>query len=160
MINDIVFSNVNFSKHLVLKGIVQDFNLCLVEESSSENSSKIYRSPDWSTLPSPFIKINVDGAFIPNNADAGEIARDYNGKFMGCGSSTFDAASPLLAEVVACKLGLQLAIMFGFNDAIIEGDASNVTSVVLGEISDIPWSIRSVILEIRDMTGSFAVVKF
>lgn len=46
------------------------------------------------------------------------------------------------------------------HNVIIEGDALHVTSAVLGDSRDIPWSIRSVILEIRRSVGSFASVQF
>ncbi|XP_026411046.1 uncharacterized protein LOC113306310 [Papaver somniferum] len=106
------------------------------------------------------IEINVDAAFISNNGAAGAIARDHNGMFLGCVTGTFDSTSSLLAESLACKLGVELGIRFGLTKVIIEGDALNVTAAVLGNVSDIPWSIRSVILEVRELSNSFTDINF
>ncbi|XP_026436928.1 uncharacterized protein LOC113334921 [Papaver somniferum] len=118
------------------------------------------RSHQWSPPHIPCVKINVDAAFIPNNGAAGAIARDHNGVFLGCGTCNFDSTSSLLVESLACKLGLELGKRLGLEEFIIEGDATNVTSAVLGEVSQIPWSIRSTILEVRNMASSFINVSF
>ncbi|XP_026435517.1 uncharacterized protein LOC113333220 [Papaver somniferum] len=161
MRNDIVFSQVTFSEDLILKNGTQDFNMCFYGISQDSNvTSQDFRSPHWSPPSNPYVKINVDATFIPNNGAAGAIARDHNGMFLGCDTYTFDSTSSLLAESLACKLGMELGLRFGFKEIIIEGDAANVTSVVLGEVSQIPWSIRSTILEIRSLISSFFNVIF
>lgn len=43
---------------------------------------------------------------------------------------------------------------------IIEGDATNVTDAVLGDHRDIPWSINSVVRQIKDIARKFNDVEF
>ncbi|XP_026416632.1 uncharacterized protein LOC113312080 [Papaver somniferum] len=160
--NGMVFSNEVFSVNNVLHKAYQDFKLCLDNSATDDHqinelsSSNIFWSP-----PEPhYVKISVDAAFIPNNGAAGAVAQDHNGNFLGCATITFDATSSLLAEAIACKLGIEAGIKFGFNKVVIEGDASNVTNAILGASRDISWSIRSVILKVKDAIPSFVDIKF
>ncbi|XP_026447463.1 uncharacterized protein LOC113347985 [Papaver somniferum] len=159
--NDIIFSNSNISEDLVLKRSSQDFDLCMADGVSDNNVNfSTTCNPSWYPAHYPYVKINVDAAFVPNNAAAGAIAHDHNGRFVGCETKTFEATSSLLAEAVGCRLGMELGKKFGFKKIIIEGDATNITSAILGEVANIPWSIRYVILEIRDSVALFDDVKF
>ncbi|XP_026410798.1 uncharacterized protein LOC113306024 [Papaver somniferum] len=157
--NDILFSQGNFSISHTLKNINKYFQLCM--ENFKENNvihDNIVHT--WSPPNQHFIKINVDAAFIPNNGAAGAIAKDCNGRFLVCASRTFYCTSSLLAETIACRLGLELGLRHNFPKFIIEGDASNVIVVVLGESRDIPWSISSEVLRIKDYAGLFDDIKF
>ncbi|XP_026378146.1 uncharacterized protein LOC113272538 [Papaver somniferum] len=160
--NVMVFSNEVFSVNNVFHKAYQDFKLCLDNSAIDEHQiSELTSSNNLWIPPEPhYVKINVDAAFIPNNGAAGDVAQYHNGNFLECATITFDATSPLLAEKIACKLGVEAGIKFGFNKVVIEGDASNVTDAVLGASRDIPWSIRSVILKVKDAIPYFVYIKF
>ncbi|XP_026452405.1 uncharacterized protein LOC113352860 [Papaver somniferum] len=135
--NDIDFSQGTFSVSQILKKADCDFVLCL------ENFSGNYDIQDsivqtWSPPDYPFIKINVDATFIPNKGAAGAVAQDENGRFLGCASTTFDCTSSLLEETIACRLGVEFGLNNNFSRIIIEGDATNVTAAVQGDMWDIP----------------------
>ncbi|XP_026429324.1 uncharacterized protein LOC113325341 [Papaver somniferum] len=150
-----------FCETMIIRKARQNFNLCISEgETSRVNTGLSHRTGIWEPPENNYIKINIDAAFIPNNGAAGAVARDHNGMFLGCGTITFDATSSLLAESIACKLGMKLGQRFSFYRIIIEGDATNVTDTVLGDSRNIPWCINSVIHQIRDAGNSFVDVKF
>ncbi|XP_026396063.1 uncharacterized protein LOC113290696 [Papaver somniferum] len=156
--NDIIFSRGNFATTKIIKKATQDFELCMENYLGTRISQS--SSQQWSPPAPQYVKINVDADFIPNNGAAGAVARDQNGNFLGCTSTTFMVTSSLLAEAMACNLGIQLGLRFNFSKIEIEGDAANVTEAVLGEVRNIPWSIRSKILKIKDVVHSFEDVKF
>lgn len=106
------------------------------------------------------MKINVDAAFVPNKGAAGAVAQDHRGNFLGCETTTFDATSSLLAESIAFNLGVSLAKNLALPRVIIEGDAKGVSTAILGDTQNIPWSIRSVVLKIRNESSSFTDIKF
>ncbi|XP_026419822.1 uncharacterized protein LOC113315786 [Papaver somniferum] len=125
--NDIIFSHGSFSVQLILKKASQDFDLCMENLlKNSENSS--FTIQTWLPPEHPFIKINVDATFIPNNGAAGVVDRDYEGRFLGCVAITFMETSPLLEESVACRLGVELGKYMNIDRIIIEGDALNYCS--------------------------------
>ncbi|XP_026398426.1 uncharacterized protein LOC113294235 [Papaver somniferum] len=157
--NDIVFSEGRFLVDIILRNANRDFKLCL-DNITETGRNHITRFQQWNPLDFPYIKVHIDAAFIPNNAAAGAVAMDHSSTFMGCAWITFDATSPMLAETIACKLGMEFSLEKGFKKIIIEGDASNVTMAVQGDIRQIPWSIRSEVLKIKDLISSFDNVKF
>ncbi|XP_026396122.1 uncharacterized protein LOC113290752 [Papaver somniferum] len=156
-----VFSGHVFSSEVIPRKDALDFNLCTRQHQSP--SPKMAQGTDilqWTPPYASFIKINVDAAFVPNKGATGAIAQDHDGQFLGCETSTFDATSSLMAESFACKLGISLAKSLSLQHVIIEGDAKNVTSTILGDSRDIPWSIRSVILDIRNEANSLDNIRF
>ncbi|XP_026442305.1 uncharacterized protein LOC113341766 [Papaver somniferum] len=86
--NDVSFSQGNFSIVHTLKNINKDFNLCL-ENFKEDYGSQETALQTWSPPSQPFIKINVDAAFIPNNGTERAIAQDCNGRFLDCVTITF-----------------------------------------------------------------------
>ncbi|XP_026432279.1 uncharacterized protein LOC113329640 [Papaver somniferum] len=127
---DITFSQGTFSVQLILKKASHDFDLCM------ENLPK------------------------SNGNSTGAVARDVNGRFLGCAFITFMETSPLLAKSVACRLGMELGKDLNYDKVIIEGDALNITTAVNGDVQEIPWSIRSEIFKIKDLASLFTVVNF
>ncbi|XP_026378500.1 uncharacterized protein LOC113272930 [Papaver somniferum] len=125
--NNILFSQGKFSISHTLKNINKDFELCM-ENFKENNVIHDNAVQTWSPPNQHFIKIDVDDAFIPNNGVEGAIAQDCNGRFLGCASRTFDCTSSLLAETIACGLGMELGLRHNFPKVIIEGDAANVTA--------------------------------
>ncbi|RZC71148.1 hypothetical protein C5167_034351 [Papaver somniferum] len=85
----------------------------------------------------------MDADFVPNKGTAGAIAQDHMGYFLGCETITFDATPPLLAESIACRLGVKLVKSLSLTKVVFEGDAKNVTTAILGQSRDIPWSIST-----------------
>ncbi|XP_026377616.1 uncharacterized protein LOC113271907 [Papaver somniferum] len=138
--NDIVFSQGSFCINVILKNILHDVELCM-ENYGKNDAVNVSTVQEWSPPVHPFVKINVDVAFIPNNGVAGVVAQNSNGRFLGCASSTFVCISSLLEETIACRLGLELGLRHNFSHVIIQGDATNVTAAILGDSRDFPWSI-------------------
>ncbi|KAH0719717.1 hypothetical protein KY290_004632 [Solanum tuberosum] len=81
----------------------------------------------WSFPPSGYIKINVDGSFMPNSglAGYGGIARDDRGRWLGgfVGRLGVVTKSCLTAELWAIHGGLTVAKNFNLTNVIIETDS-------------------------------------
>ncbi|OVA14335.1 hypothetical protein BVC80_9023g33 [Macleaya cordata] len=95
------------------------------------------------------IKINVDGGFILPKCSAAAVARNSDGKFLGCSTLTSTCTSPLEAEAIAYRLGSQFASRFEADHVIIEGDSKTVVQAIMSTNDEIPWRIRNFISDIR-----------
>ncbi|XP_026442453.1 uncharacterized protein LOC113341996 [Papaver somniferum] len=137
--NDLVFSGISLSLGKVLKMADMDFMNCIAVKNDDFNTQvPEICSHTWVPPPPLCTKINVDATFIPNKGVAGAIAHDSSSCYQGCGTSLFDATSPMIAETKAVLLGVELAKKLHLTRVIIEGDASNVTATILGDNKDIP----------------------
>ncbi|XP_026459709.1 uncharacterized protein LOC113360415 [Papaver somniferum] len=158
MRNDIILSNASFSSSLILPKYAYDFSLSTSNQVVLQEPHIDGPQSHWIPPEKSYIKINIDAEFNPNQGVVGAIAQDHMSIFLGCETITFDETSPLMAESFAYGLGVSMARRLSLSRVIIEGDAKNVTTTVLGD--SIPWSIRLVILDICSKAISFENIKF
>lgn len=114
----------------------------------------------WESPPTSVIKVNMDAAFNNGNAAATVVAIDSFGHHLGSASICFNRISSTVAEARAYGLGLQLAGRLQVPRIIVEGDATEIPKAITGNTDEIPWSIRSIILSIRDRVKNFSEFKF
>ncbi|XP_026430297.1 uncharacterized protein LOC113326835 [Papaver somniferum] len=114
----------------------------------------------WESPPNCVIKINVDAAFNNGDAAAMVVARDSFGNHLGSGVICFNTISSTVAEAKDYGLGIHLAKRLQFSKIIVEGDASDIPKSIKGSTNEIPWSIRSTILSIRDHIKDFSEISF
>ena len=94
--------------------------------SSAPRTRKVGRV-QWRPPDVSWIKVNIDGAFIPDyqNAGGGRVVRDHNGEILAAFAATLEAGSGLEAEVLAVLKGLILAKQYG-DHIWIESDSETV----------------------------------
>ncbi|KAL3355755.1 hypothetical protein AABB24_016765 [Solanum stoloniferum] len=89
----------------------------------------------WSFPPFGYIKINVDGSFMPNSglAGYGGIARDDRGRWLGgfVGRLGVVTKSCLTAELWAIHGGLTVAKNFNLTNVIIETDSNEALMLMI-----------------------------
>ncbi|KAH0721913.1 hypothetical protein KY289_004957 [Solanum tuberosum] len=89
----------------------------------------------WSFPPFGYIKINVDGSFMPNSglAGYGGIARDDRGRWLGgfVGRLGVVTKSCLTAELWAIHGGLTMAKNFNLTNVIIETDSNEALMLMI-----------------------------
>ncbi|XP_026456362.1 uncharacterized protein LOC113357233 [Papaver somniferum] len=163
MRNDLVCNNSQPSTSQCIQKALQDFKLFDLQNALNlcsniaidENNAILWEAP-----PNCVIKINVDAAFNNGDAAADAIARDSFGNHLGSGSICFNTVSSTVAEEKAYGLGMQLAKRLQVSKIVVEWDASDIPKAIKGSTNEIPWSIRSTILSIRDHIKDFSEISF
>lgn len=87
----------------------------------------------WEKPDIGFIKLNFDGAskFGSNNASIGGVYRNHEGAFLLGYAECIGKATSSVAELVAARRGLELALENGWLSLWLEGDAKNVVDFVI-----------------------------
>ncbi|WOL15685.1 hypothetical protein Cni_G24466 [Canna indica] len=83
----------------------------------------------WEKPRTGWMKLNFDGASkcgISNHASIGGVCRDHEGLFKLGYAERIGQATSSVAELAACKRGLELALQNGWLNIWIEGDAKVV----------------------------------
>ncbi|GJN13747.1 hypothetical protein PR202_gb00488 [Eleusine coracana subsp. coracana] len=100
-------------------------------EKQKEASPKSIKK--WQAPPTGWIKINVDGAFDTTTGDAGlgVVIRDDQGRTLLCSWRVlFQANSAKETEAMAVTEGLQLAVEWCKEKAVLEVDCLSVVSLL------------------------------
>ncbi|RZS03567.1 hypothetical protein BHM03_00033852 [Ensete ventricosum] len=117
----------------------------------------------WEKPCSGWIKLNFDGASKCkfSNASIGGVCRDHEGLFMLGYAECIGRATSSVAELAACKRGLELALQNGWHSLWVEGDAKMVVDVFTNEVRlkskedlKIAREIRVLIPQLNDFTVS------
>ncbi|RRT46529.1 hypothetical protein B296_00051777 [Ensete ventricosum] len=95
------------------------------------------------------------------NASIGGVCRDHEGLFMLGYAECIGRATSSVAELAACKRGLELALQNGWHSLWVEGDAKMVVDVFTNEVRlkskedlKIAREIRVLIPQLNDFTVS------
>jgi len=89
------------------------------------------KSPKWEKPEKGFIKLNFDGSSKTRKASIGGVYRDHEGSFLLGYSERIGQATSCVAELVAAKRGLELALENGWFNIWIEGDAKFVVDLLM-----------------------------
>ncbi|XP_070015524.1 uncharacterized protein [Nicotiana sylvestris] len=94
----------------------------LLTEKENVTKVKISISIKWSKPPSGHIKLNIDGSFKEalSLCGFGGVFRDNNGQWIVGFHGNLPETTPLQAELMALKTGLQIAIRQGFTKLEVE----------------------------------------
>lgn len=94
-------------------------------------SNKMWRPP-----PSGALKINTDACFDREKrvAQAGIVIRDENGKLLGGHTKKYPTYSPMMAEALAVREALALALNCNMGKTFIETDCQEVVRACRNEI--------------------------
>ncbi|KAJ1703979.1 hypothetical protein LUZ63_003758 [Rhynchospora breviuscula] len=86
--------------------------------------------PKWKKPEKGCIKLNFDGSSKSRKASIGGVYRNHEGVFLLGYSERIEKATSSVAELVAAKRGLELALENGWFNIWIEGDAKFVVDVM------------------------------
>ncbi|KAJ3679423.1 hypothetical protein LUZ60_017434 [Juncus effusus] len=108
---------------------------CITRASICTASRNWHRNPNvpkWKKPEKGIIKLNFDGASKTNTkkASIGGVYRNHEGVFLLGYSEHIGKATSSVAELVAAKRGLEIAVKNGFLDVWIEGDAKFVVDML------------------------------
>lgn len=93
----------------------------------------------WRKPDEGWVKINVDGSFLPDSEDGGwgAVLRDCSGVVLASGAGNlFNLQSASQAEAMAALQGVKLANVKGHRNVILETDSLFLRSVLLSAESD------------------------
>jgi ribonuclease HI len=115
----------------------------------------------WLPPAEGWTKINTDGAFSKDSetGDRGVVLRDHHGSFISGACHFFSLVSePEQAELLACRMGLQLAKSLGLRKVVLETDCA--TAVVKMVDKELDRSIHgSIVEEIKGLLQDFEEVR-
>lgn len=108
----------------------------------------------WKPPPVGVIKINCDGAFVneTKRAGLGVIFRDYAGDLIESACVTTVASSDFMAEALALKKGMQMALDLDMKEVMFESDCEGLVKAVVDDICfmkllfsscEVAWARRS-----------------
>ncbi|XP_026377884.1 uncharacterized protein LOC113272225 [Papaver somniferum] len=161
--NDLVFNNNHTAVGICIHKALEDFE-CLDLHHALNYCSEIQVNQNnfaaWELQSSTFVKTNVDATYNNGKGAVAAVAVDFFGNHLGCGAICFDTFSAAMAEAKAYGFGIQLARRLQLPRVIVEVDASEIPKAVTGNTNEIPWSIRSTVLSIRDRIKDFSEIKF
>ena len=98
-------------------------------------------------------KINCDGALDlkTKEAGAGVIVRDYKGEVVDGKCRRGMAESPLMAEALAVREGVFLALEKKWQKIEIEIDSRELYNGLIMNYKQMDWRIKPIVLEIQEM---------
>ena len=105
----------------------------------------------WSPPQLPFYKVNVDGAVLGKQKEAGVgvVIRDHEGNFIAGLSKKFKAPlGDIAVEAKAFETGITFAKEVGILDFVLEGDSLTIVNA-LCEKTSAPSSVASLIYGIQ-----------
>ncbi|XP_043694392.1 uncharacterized protein LOC122645112 [Telopea speciosissima] len=157
---DLIFRQMNFNpRHIILRAIAHS------REHMQLSRPKGTRDTQWvSWIPPqyPFVKFNVDGARKgnPGPAGIGGVCRSETSVVV-CGfSQGIGFSSALIAEALAIRRAMRLAIEMGHLYLIIESDNLLLTRILSGVSSSIPWRVKHIVEDCRALSSCFLDISF
>ncbi|XP_026378033.1 uncharacterized protein LOC113272410 [Papaver somniferum] len=161
--NELVFNKNHVTVDTCIHKTLEDFkvfdlhhalNYCLGIPVTQNNIAV------WELPPPSFVKINVNATYNNGKGAVAAVAVDSFGNHMGSGAICLDAFSSTVAEAKAYGFGIQLAKKLQLSRIIVEVDAFEISKAVTGNMNEIPWSLRSTVLSIRDCIKDFSEIRF
>ncbi|OVA02096.1 hypothetical protein BVC80_1261g12 [Macleaya cordata] len=129
-----------------------------VTEMCTRNGNSISRIFHWEPPDIGGYKINMEGA-TSHSTFAAAVVRNSNGEIIACQS--WFSAQPVSfglsieAEIRAFLVGFEVAELLHLTGFQIEGDASLVVDFINGNKSAIPWQIRPLALDCRNLKVNY-----
>ncbi|KAF7830925.1 ribonuclease H [Senna tora] len=115
----------------------------------------------WEKPKAPFVKMNVDAAFKSNGEAAiGGLMRDHNGWVLAAFSGTLPALDDVtMAEALAVKRGVEMAMEVGVKDLQVECDSKLVVEMLNSGCEHMSF-LSSLCSSILALCGGFNNVEF
>jgi hypothetical protein len=118
-------------------------SISLVEEwqaaQTHTSDKQVPINEQWSPPEQGWCKANADGAFLMDQSTGGcgVVLRDHHGGFLSGACRCLQSVSdPERAELLACKLALELAQQVGVSKIILETDCLSAAAKIRNEEKD------------------------
>lgn len=111
----------------------------------------------WSPPLSPFVKVNIDGAWEANSGlgGVGVVIRDHNGSFIGATIQPCNLSSAVECEAHAAIVGLSFASSLQFQHIVVETDCFELFSCIKNDSATSNWRFYTFLAEFRRLKASF-----
>ncbi|KAK9042415.1 hypothetical protein V6N11_017490 [Hibiscus sabdariffa] len=122
---------------------------------------RVIQTKSWSPPPPGVVKVNCDASFDASSgvAAAAAIIRDCSGCIVRGATKSFTASSASVAESLAARLGLSIAIDASFSNVFMETDNADLASR-LNAKSFSSWETASIDRDIVNLASSFSSCQF
>ncbi|XP_047051860.1 uncharacterized protein LOC124657333 [Lolium rigidum] len=87
-------------------------------------------SSTWTTPKKGRLKVNFDGSSMSKSSSIGGVVRDHRGNFILGYAQRIDKATSSVAELLALKRGLELAVKNRWRNISIEGDFKTAVDAI------------------------------
>jgi ribonuclease HI len=114
----------------------------------------------WDPPPSGRLKVNIDGAFCPNQCKGGlgVIVRNENGDCIAAMHRSLPfISSAFQAEAEACRIGLLMAIQHGWDNILLETDCSALNTALANLEVDLS-DVGCIVKDCREYLKNFASI--
>ena len=130
--NEFIFQHGNFSPYKIVR-----LAATYAMDMRLQNNMFLTLNVDpvnghWSRPPPGYVKLNVDGSYRDGCGTYGGILRDEDGNWVWGFSGKCNDSSPLHAELMGLREGLQALKDRGILRALVETDSSLAVNLVLG----------------------------
>ncbi|KAJ4757743.1 hypothetical protein LUZ62_068118 [Rhynchospora pubera] len=120
---------------MIRNGLTSSIRIyCISRQSvylSTRYSHHNAEPPKWKKPERGCVKLNFDGSSRTKKASIGGVYRNHEGAFLLGYSERIEKATSCVAELIAVKRGLELALENGWLNVWIEGDAKFVVDLLL-----------------------------
>ncbi|XP_024155779.1 uncharacterized protein LOC112163738 [Rosa chinensis] len=124
---------------------------CTTTTSVQQKASKLWLAPSGEK-----VKLNVDGAFLPNLqfGGTGGVLHNSLGQFLAAFSSRVQfVSSPLHVELLALKKGLELLQAMHITNAVVESDCLMAVQAIYAWDCDLS-PLRALVADVRSLLHS------
>lgn len=130
--------------------------------ASVEKSHQLTQVDKWVTPEHGWLKANADGAVSKHKdrGGGGVVLRDHDGAFRGGGATCVfpGVADPEVAEALACRKAVQLAVQVGATRVHVETDNKGIAAMLNGKLKNLS-AVGPIIEDTKRMLLSFADFK-
>ena len=137
-----------------ISGLIEEMSFLKMPAKSKNTAGVVHWKP-----PMPgWVKINTDASFNPNSSSgaAGVVIRDDMGAVCSGAARWFDnVQDALMAEALAAREGLELAVEMGYDRIILEVDCKNLKTLI-EDGSGVRSSIGGLCFDITELSKMFS----
>ena len=137
-----------------ISGLIEEMSFLKMPAKSKNTAGVVHWKP-----PMPgWVKINTDASFDPNSSSgaAGVVIRDDMGAVCSGAARWFDnVQDALMAEALAAREGLELAVEMGYDRIILEVDCKNLKTLI-EDGSGVRSSIGGLCFDITELSKMFS----
>ncbi|CAL8992566.1 unnamed protein product [Prunus brigantina] len=164
-----IFEQQRPNPGLVIKGAMEawtDFQNSAprlgASNSDANEESEVVMGTIWQAPLVPYLKLNVDAAWLSNSGQTGIgiIIRNHLGELKGGKMCRTTAMSAVDAEARAVMEGLSFAADQGYSHIWVESDSKPLINCCLGKIDKGAWELYPSLGRIRELKSKFSSVRW
>ena len=145
-----------------IRNAIKEDEQCNIRRMRNEKEEDAKNKKEqWQSLEDDWIKINCDAAYIVNNKMAayGVVARNREGRVLAGKSQWLEMDEAEIAEAIAIKQGIKLAVEQRYQKVIIEFNAKVVVERINGRERSRYWKTAIIEEDIKELLRNVKEVK-